>query len=121
MKRRWWLEHISEMPPAAVAAGDAMCPGSGRAPRFGSAAYGVPLARLELATASFLRCALGAALLVGCGAGGRLGQTQAGGVGGPACNAEPPEGAPAPAPLPVYDGVCPSLSPAPAPNVIPPP
>src|SRR6266851_8220248 len=47
-----------QVPGPSVAAGDAMCPGCGRAPRFGSAAYGVPPARLDLATASFLRCAL---------------------------------------------------------------
>src|SRR5713101_3001994 len=48
-----------QVPGPSVAVGDAMCPGCGRAPRFGSAAYGVPPARLDLATASFLRCALG--------------------------------------------------------------
>src|SRR5712692_3728936 len=47
-----------QVPGPSVAAGDAMCPGCGRAPRFGSAAYGVSPARLDLATASFLRCAL---------------------------------------------------------------
>src|SRR5258707_15581505 len=62
------------MPPAAVAAAGRLAAyvratsvdvpqvrlprRSGRAPRLGSAAYGVPPARLDLATASFLRCAL---------------------------------------------------------------
>src|SRR5260370_35451051 len=56
-----------QVPGPSVSAGDAMCPGCGRAPRFGSAAYGVPPARLDLATASFLRCALLAVVLAGCG------------------------------------------------------
>src|SRR6266852_7300760 len=71
------------MPPAAVAAAGRLAAyvlatsvdvpqvrlprRSGRAPRFGSAAYGVPPARLDLATASFLRCALVAVVLAGCG------------------------------------------------------
>lgn len=62
---------------------------------------------------------VGAVFLVGCGAAAPPGRSTAAAGGNTlACNAEPPEGAPLPAPLPIYGGVCPELAPAPAENLI---
>src|SRR5258708_850084 len=60
--RRAWSWYLAYVRTTSVDVPQVRLPRRcGRAPRFGSAAYGVPPARLDLATASFLRCALGAA------------------------------------------------------------